>query len=187
MVDANLNISQYDSQITSYGQSSWLNVFVKYGIIVLYIFPDGGERMGSAIDRKFFRTRRTAIPQALFLLQSERLLPADAATLNLGVAVSEVMRTIPAARRPQALHSTVEQLLSTMPFDVVLRRVDILFDPAWRIDVLKFLLAVGRNRRLYILWPGTVSSSILEYSEPGYPDYCRYDISGYVDAYIILK
>ena len=143
--------------------------------------------MGSAIDRKFFRTRRTAIPQALFLLQSERLLPADAVTLNLGITVPEALRTVPAARRPQALQSTVEQLLSALPVDVVLRRVDILFDPAWRIDVLKFLLAVGRNRRLYILWPGTVSSTILEYSEPGRPDYCRYDISGYVDAYIVLK
>ena len=143
--------------------------------------------MGAAIDRKFFRTRRTAIPQALFLLQSERLLPLDAATLNLGIAVPEALRAIPAARRSQALQSTVEQLLSALPVDVVLRRVDILFDPAWRIDVLKFLLAVGRNRRLYILWPGTVSSTILEYSEPGRPDYCRYDISGYVDAYIVLK
>lgn len=143
--------------------------------------------MGSAIDRKFFRTRRTAIPQALFLLQSERLAPADAATLNLGVTVSEVLRTVPTERRPQSLQSTVEQLLSSLPVDVVLRRMDILFDPAWHIDVLKFLLAVGRNRRLYIPWPGTVSSTILEYSEPGRSDYCRYDISSYIDAYVVMK
>ena len=143
--------------------------------------------MGSPIDRKFFRTRRMAILQALFFLQSERLLPADAAILNLGIAISEALRNVPAMKRPRALQSTVERLLSALPVEVVLRRVDILFDPAWRIDVLKFLLAVGRNRRLYILWPGTVSSTILEYSEPGRPDYCRYDISGYVDAYIVLK
>ena len=143
--------------------------------------------MGSVIDQKFFRTRRTAIPQALFLLQSERLLPPDSATLNLGIVVPEALRTVPASRRPQALQSTVEHLLSAMPADVILRRVDILFDPAWRIDVLKFLLAVGRNRRFYILWPGTVTSTILEYSEPGRSDYCRYDISGYIDAYVVMK
>ena len=143
--------------------------------------------MGTAIDRKFFRTRRTAIPQALFILQNERLLPADAENLNLGIAVPEAMQSVPAVKRPPALQSTVERMLSALPVDVVLRRIDILFDPAWHIDVMKFLLAVGRNRRLYILWPGTVSSTILEYSEPGRPDYCRYDISGYVDAYIVLK
>ena len=143
--------------------------------------------MGSAIDRKFFRTRRATIPQALFLLQNERLLPAEAEALNLGIAIPEALKAVPAAKRPQALQPMVERMLTGLSSDVVLQRADVLFDPVWCIDVLKFLLAVGRNRRLYLLWPGSVNGTILEYSESGRPDYCRFDISGYVDAYIVTK
>lgn len=143
--------------------------------------------MGTAIDRKFFRTRRTAIPQALFFLQSDRLLPADATSVNLGIAIPEAMRNVPPAKRPQVLQSTVDRLLDAEPSDVILQRIDILFDPGWRIDALKLLLAVGRNRRLYVLWPGVINGNILQYAEPGRPDYKRFDLSGYVDAYIVMK
>ena len=143
--------------------------------------------MGTAIDRKFFRTRRTAIPQALFFLQSDRLLPADAASVNLGIAIPEAMRNVPPAKQPQVLQSTVERLLDVEFPDVILRRIDILFDPVWHIDALKLLLAVGRNRRIYVLWPGVIKGNILEYAEQGRPDYKRFDLSGYVDAYIVMK
>ena len=74
-------------------------------------FSPGGERIGTPIDREFFRIRLMAIPHALFLLHGERLLlPTDATTLNLGIAIPEVSRTVPAIRRPQALQSAVEQM-----------------------------------------------------------------------------
>ena len=67
--------------------------------------------MGSVIDRKFYRIRRNNISQALFLLQSERLLPVETASLNLGIAIPEALQAVQPEKRPQVLQPTFQQLL----------------------------------------------------------------------------
>ena len=143
--------------------------------------------MGTVIDRRYYKNQRINIAQALFIVQSEKLLPADAKHINIGLYISDVLRDAPPAQRASMLQPEFDKLLTGTGTDVVLERIDILFDPIWDIDVLKFLLAAGRNRRIYILWPGSVIGSRLEYADQGRADHKVYEIMNYNDTYFVAK
>ena len=142
--------------------------------------------MGAQMDRRTFRAQRTAPEQALFILPEEKLAPRDAAPLNVGLALAEAMKAVPAAERPALMK---EKLAGLLPFgaDVALYRADILFDPMWQADVLGVLLGIGRNRRLYLVWPGNICGTMLEYASADHADYMSVDASRYIDTYVVSK
>lgn len=142
--------------------------------------------MGIVIDRRSFRQQRTKCAQALFVFENVKNLPADVGVCNLGLELSSRIVGISKENIPP-LSSELEKMLSMMSSDVVLDRIDFLFDPVWKVDVLKLLLSVGRNRRLYIVWPGVMHDNTLTYSVRGRPDWQTYEISVYNDLYVIRK
>lgn len=143
--------------------------------------------MGVIIDRRYFKAQRQSMSRALFVLESDKQLPADAAIINVSLTLAETLQGILPRMRPNALQPKLEALIAGQPKDVILDRIDILFDPAWDVDVLKLLLAVGRNRRLYLLWPGSIAEGMLRYSQPGYADHHIYQIDKYDDTYLVRK
>jgi hypothetical protein len=50
--------------------------------------------------------------------------------------------------------------------DILPTNTDILFAPEYGLDVIKLLLQLGRNLRLYLAWPGELVGERLIYSEP---------------------
>ena len=48
--------------------------------------------MGIVIDRRAFRQQRKTLFQGLFILESEKMLPADAERINLGLGLSQWMK-----------------------------------------------------------------------------------------------
>jgi len=70
--------------------------------------------------------------------------------------------------------------------NLLLKNTDVLFNPDYGVDVIRLLLHIGRNRKLFVIWPGEVTSTRLTYSEPNRFDYGEYNINDYVDTYVVL-
>lgn len=143
--------------------------------------------MGVMIDRRYYKAQRQSMSQALFVLESDKQLPPDTPSVNVSLTLAETLQELLPWARPNALRPQLEALITGKPKDIILERIDILFDPAWDVNVLKLLLAVGRNRRIYLVCPGTISEGALQYSQPGHADHHIYTIDKYDDTYLVRK
>jgi len=56
---------------------------------------------------------------------------------------------------------------------------DMLFNPAYHIDVIKLFIDLARRRKFLIQWCGSCDGINLTYSEPGLTDYHLYKIDDY--------
>ena len=142
--------------------------------------------MGTLINRRVFKQLSDSLTQALFILPDAKSIPSGAVRLNVGLRLSESLYSLPAAMRAAKLE---ERFFMLMPqdIDVELCRIDMLFDPVWHLNALRLFLAAGRNKRLYVVWPGKMNENILIYSQPGNADYAVYDVKSYIDTYVISK
>ena len=70
-------------------------------------------------------------------------------------------------------------ILDKYPAGVIIKDIDVMFNPEYQVDVLKILIE-ARKRKLYsVIWPGKFEDEKLIYSEEGYPDYKVYKIADY--------
>ena len=82
-------------------------------------------------------------------------------------------------RRTMRIERCFQELLSNIPENSCIRDFDVLFNPAYKIDVLQLLIVANRSKAFSVLWPGTVTDGKLLYAEDGYADYKEYDIEQY--------
>ena len=143
--------------------------------------------MGTIIDRRAYKKSMHTQPQGIFIIRDPRLLPESVPHLNVGLALSERLKDIQKDQRGECIEGEFMALIKDECKELILDRLDILFDVSWRINVLRLLLKAGRNKRLFIVWPGTVRGSTLQYAEPKAEDYAIYDVNDYVDTYIVAK
>ena len=110
----------------------------------------------------------------LFIL-SER--PDDAISLNKTLAekLSKVSPPMRALRIPRIIAQVIDEL----PNNPVICDIDVLFNPDYRIDVLKILTEIDKQKNFTLVWPGIITDGKLIYGEEGYSDYKHYEISDY--------
>lgn len=143
--------------------------------------------MGITIDRRAYRQLSQSQPQGLFVLQDQKLLPAAAVHLNVGLELSERLKDFGQEQRSERVENEFLALINDSCKELILDRVDILFDASWQLDVPRLLLKAGRNKRLFLVWPGTIRDGVLQYAEPTAVDHAVYSTSKYVDTYIVTK
>ncbi|MDR0221048.1 MAG: hypothetical protein LBI54_06570 [Lachnospiraceae bacterium] len=56
---------------------------------------------------------------------------------------------------------------------------EMLFNPHYRIDVIKLFCEISRFNQLIVKWCGGFANDTLTYAEQGYDDYVKYTISNY--------
>lgn len=127
------------------------------------------------------------IQQGVFVLAPKMTVTVSSVYVNVGLILGEKMLNAKLEGTPANISNELDAILGEDQRDITLANIDILFSPEYDMDVIKLLLQVGRNQRLYIQWPGTVNGEKLTYSEPGRFDYKEYNIKDYVDTYIILR
>ncbi|WP_010252920.1 BREX-3 system P-loop-containing protein BrxF [Treponema primitia] len=79
------------------------------------------------------------------------------------------------------LHVT-DEVLKIVPSGgapVYLTDYEMLFDPRYRLDVLRLFCDISRKVKLAVHWPGTFESNTLYYAEPGCPDYHTFNIQNF--------
>ncbi len=143
--------------------------------------------MGTVIKRRDFTTVIEQAQQGVFVLAPKVTVPVNTTFVNIGLMLGERMYNAKADGSPANISNELDALLGEEKSDITLVNTDILFSPEYELDVIKLLLQVGRNQRLYIQWPGEVAGEKLTYSEPGRFDYKEYNIKNYVDTYVVLR
>ena len=82
-------------------------------------------------------------------------------------------------RRSIKIGQCFQEVLDAAPENSCIRDFDVLFNPAYKIDVLQLLIVANRSKSFSVLWPGTVIDGKLVYAEDGYADYKEYDVEQY--------
>ena len=82
-------------------------------------------------------------------------------------------------RRSMKLEQIFNNILDTLPDGVVIKDIDVLFNPDYKVDVLKILIESRKRKRYSVIWPGGCEDGKLIYSEEGFPDYKTYNIENY--------
>lgn len=107
--------------------------------------------------------------------------------LNLGLELSKRLLELPKGERAKRVPDLVYNIVSEVDSDrLVVDNIDILFSPAYKLDVLKLFTQIGRSKKLIVIWDGELNDGILSYSAQGYEDYQCYNINDY-DVYCITK
>lgn len=77
------------------------------------------------------------------------------------------------------LESCFVSALSGLPDGVVICDIDVLFNPAYEVDVAALLCSAYRKHHFDLVWPGRYEGNQLLYGEEGCPDYKAFDIDRY--------
>ncbi|MBQ5959618.1 MAG: BREX-3 system P-loop-containing protein BrxF [Firmicutes bacterium] len=89
------------------------------------------------------------------------------------------------SRRTMQLEKCFVKVLESLPEQPIIKDIDVLFNPAYKVDVMKLLSSAYKQKQFSLVWPGTFSDGKLTYSEEGYPDYRVYEINDYDIMYVI--
>jgi hypothetical protein len=71
------------------------------------------------------------------------------------------------------------RVLETVPGGSAIKDIDVMFNPDYKVDVLKILIAANKRKQFNLIWPGDYEDGKLIYSKEGYPDYRVFEISDY--------
>lgn len=82
-------------------------------------------------------------------------------------------------QRTMQMQQCFNRVLESLPDNPVLKDIDVMFNPSYKIDVLKILINAYKTKPFKLIWPGTRKDNMLVYSEPDLPDYREYNINNY--------
>ena len=97
------------------------------------------------------------------------------AVTNLSLVLSEKLIEMPAHQHPLRLQETLQKIIDAVTGLVILDNLALLFNPACKIDPLRLLQQLARNRLILAAWGGAYTSGQLSYAAPGHPEYHCYE------------
>lgn len=99
--------------------------------------------------------------------------------IALNEKLAALLIKIKPERRTMRIERCLQEVLASVPENGCICDFDVLFNPAYKIDVLQLLTVANRSKAFSVLWPGTVTDGKLVYAEDGYADYKEYDVEQY--------
>ena len=143
--------------------------------------------MGSTIKQRDLPAVINQTRQGVFVLAPNVTAPVNASVVNVGLLLGERMFRVKTEGSSTSITRELDDILDEEHRDILLTNIDILFAPEYELDVIKLLLQLGRNQRLYLPWPGELVGERLTYSEPIRFDFKEYIVKNYVDTYVVLR
>ena len=141
--------------------------------------------MGTKISRSDFRRQYPAVYQGLFVFGNMKRMPKDVPAINIGKELSAYLLDIPPDSRITATSDFLKRIVE--PYKAIsFTNAEILFTPSLQQDPVRALLALCRNRKICLLWPGRISETSLTYADPSYPEYYEIDYTDCIDTYVIV-
>lgn len=140
--------------------------------------------MGTKISRSDFRRQYPTVYQGLFVFGNIKRLPKDTPVINIGKELSEYLLDISLDARSEVVSDFLQHIVE--PHKVVsFIHAEILFTPSLRIDPIRTLLVLCRNKKICLFWPGRISGESLTYADPSSPEYYEVDYTDCIDTYVI--
>jgi len=94
---------------------------------------------------------------------------------NVNLELSQRMLELSKKQRARQIERLMQALASEAASEVlVLDNSEILFDTTLKIDPLRLLKSVSRNRTIVAAWNGDLSDGFLTYAEPHHPEHQSY-------------
>ncbi len=132
--------------------------------------------MGATVELKNLQN----IPPIYRLLIYSKFPPnfeTDAFSMNKSIA-EELMKFKPLRRTMQLEDCFVKQL-EKLSYQPIIKDIDVIFNPEYKVDVMKLLISAYKRKPFSLVWPGQYSEGKLIYSEEGFSDYKVYEIKDY--------
>ena len=99
--------------------------------------------------------------------------------INVNLEMSRALLEVPRAQRSVTAPRVLKELVEATPGDTVdLDNIEILFAPDLKLDPLRALRQLSRDRTLVASWNGRVEGDRLLYAEPSHPEYRDYPAQG---------
>lgn len=96
------------------------------------------------------------------------------ALVNLNLRLSESLLELTQRQRALRTSRIVGEIVEAAKADTaILDNLEILFSADLKLDPLRLLQSLSRNRTIIAAWPGTMEGDTLLYGEPGHPEYRR--------------
>lgn len=108
-----------------------------------------------------------------------KLSDAGYVTLSLNKEISSALMNFRADDRPSKALDVIKNLLEEAAASVIITDFEMLFDPRYKLDVLKVFCEASRTKNIAVKWCGSVTEDSLCFSEPQYTDYHNYKIERY--------
>lgn len=100
--------------------------------------------------------------------------------ISLGITLADRLMRYPIEKRSEILLRELDKLLlKSSHKDMLVKDIDILFNPEYKFDVLRYFTNLARVKNIVVVWSGIITNGYLQYSENGYLDYKRYLIKNY--------
>lgn len=134
--------------------------------------------MGRAVSKRhYLRGRKVGCTGPLVFCCELDDVTDNATSMN--VTVARRLEDVSTTMRSMRLESCFVSALTDLPEDVVIRDIDVLFNPAYKVDVVALLCSAYRKHHFDLVWPGRFEDNQLVYAEEGYPDYKAFEIDRY--------
>lgn len=115
----------------------------------------------------------------IFLQSASVSLCENAKRIGLNLPLANSLLRYPEEQRPFHVLDEIREILYASSEPLLLEKYELLFSPAYKLNVMKVFSDLARIRRLYAVWPGKMQNSSLIYAEPGDPEYRNYRIADY--------
>lgn len=99
--------------------------------------------------------------------------------ISLNRELAESLMKLPTKQRPLSVMQKTREILDQKHSGVIIRDFEMLFDPAYHLDVLRMFCELARQFRIAVVWCGSYHENTLEFAEPEYPDYHSYHTDHY--------
>lgn len=99
---------------------------------------------------------------------------------KLGEILSEKLSQYTSDKRSLMVLKELDNLLLSNSYsNMLIDKIDILFNPTYQLDMLRYFSKLARVKKVVVIWCGECSNNSLIYSGPGYKDYKNYNIKDY--------
>lgn len=99
--------------------------------------------------------------------------------ISINVLLAEKLKLFRPNRRSIRLEMLFNEVLEQLPDDVIIKDIDVLFNPNYKVDVMKILMMACKKKNFSLIWPGSFQDGKLSYAENGYQDYKIFNVEEY--------
>lgn len=99
--------------------------------------------------------------------------------ISINTILAEKLLSLKPSRRTMRLEKCFNEIIDSISEKSVIKDIDVMFNPDYKIDVFKVLTASCKRKKFDLIWSGKLEDHSLIYSEEGLPDYHKYEIDYY--------
>ncbi len=97
--------------------------------------------------------------------------------LNVNILIAERLIKVKDKKNNIDIIDEMNKCFNRYTGNLILSNFQMLFNPDYKIDVLKFFIELSKYRKIIIEWSGYLEDGFLKYSKPEFDDYKKYNVT----------